>query len=83
VELNRAIAVGMHKGPAAALTIINKILEEGKLDSYHLIYSARADFLKKLGQKDEAIRAYKKAIKLARQEAERRYLVSQLSEILK
>ena len=83
VELNRAIAVGMQEGPKAGLSIINNLLKEGKLDSYHLIYSAQADFLKRLSLKDEAIKAYKRAIELARQEPELRYLKNQLSEILK
>lgn len=83
VELNRAIAVGIHEGPKAGLSIINKLLGEGKLESYHLIYSAKADFSKRLGLKVEAIKAYKKAIELARQEPERRYLENQLSEMLK
>ena len=83
VELNRAIAVGMHEGPQTGLAIINNLLKQGKLASYHLIYSAQADFSKRLGRKDEAIKAYQKAIELTRQEPERRYLKNQLSEILK
>jgi RNA polymerase sigma-70 factor (ECF subfamily) len=81
VELNRAIAVGMQEGPEAGLSIINNLLKEDKLDSYHVLYSAWADFLKRLGHKDEAIKAYKRAIELARQEPERRYLQYQLTEI--
>ncbi len=83
VALNRAIAVGMLEGPKAGLSIINDLLKEDKLDSYHLIYSAQADFSKRLGLKDEAIKAYKRAIELAHQESERRYLQNQLSQILK
>ncbi len=83
VELNRAIAIGMNEGPKAGLSIINNLLKENKLDSYHLIYSAQADFSKRLGLKDDAIKAYKRAIELVRQESERRYLENQLSEILK
>ena len=83
IELNRAIALGMQKGPGTGLSIINKLLEDGNLISYHLIYSAKADFSKRLGLNDEAIEAYKKAIELVRQEPERRYLEKQLAEILK
>ena len=83
IELNRAIAVGMYEGPEAGLILINNLLKEGKLESYHLIYSAQADFSKKLGLNDEAIKAYKKAIELTHQEPERRYLEGQLSEIIK
>lgn len=83
IELNRAIAVGMYKGPKAGLSIINNLLEQGKLNSYHFAYAARADLSKKLGLKNEAVKAYKMAIELVRQEPERRYLEYQLSEILK
>ncbi len=83
VELNRAIAVGIQQGPKAGLSIIQNILEVDDLDSYHLIYSAQAHFLKRLGLEDEAIKAYKKAIKLTRQNPERRYLQQQLSEFQK
>ena len=83
IELNRAIAVGMHKGPEAGLVIINDLLKKGRLDSYHLVYSAKADFSKKLGLNEDAVKAYKTAIKFARQEPERRYLEKQLSKIIK
>jgi RNA polymerase sigma-70 factor (ECF subfamily) len=83
IELNRAIAVGMQDGPGSGLTIINNLIKEGKLDSYHLVYSAQAEFSKRLGRKEEAVKAYKRAIELTRQEPERRFLENQLSEILK
>ena len=83
IELNRAVAVGMHKGPEAGLVIINDLLKKGRLDSYHLVYSAKADFSKKLGLNEDAVKAYKTAIKFARQEPERRYLEKQLSKIIK
>ena len=83
IELNRAIAVGMQKGPGSGLSIINNLLEEGKLDSYHLAFSAKAEFSKRLGLSEEAVKAYKRAIELTRQEPERRFLENQLSEILK
>jgi RNA polymerase sigma-70 factor (ECF subfamily) len=82
VELHRAIAVGMQKGPQAGLALIHHLIKEGTLDAYHLLYSAQADFSKRLGRKEEAIQAYTRAIELTRQEPERRYLQQQLSEIL-
>ncbi len=82
VELNRAIAVGMHEGPKAGLAIIDRLLENKKLNSYHIIYAAQADFCKKMGLMDKASNAYKRAIELVRQEPEERYLKRQLSEIL-
>ncbi|MDX1641572.1 MAG: hypothetical protein R3220_07730, partial [Balneolaceae bacterium] len=83
VELNRAIAVGMYEGPESALAIIDNLIGEEKLTSYYLLYSAQADFKKRLGLKKEAAAAYKKAIDLAQQDPERRYLQDQLSELLK
>ncbi len=82
VELNRAIAVGMYEGPQAGLAIIESLLKTDRLCSYHIIYAAQADFLKKLGLMDEAIKAYQRAIELVRQEPEERYLKKQLSELL-
>jgi RNA polymerase sigma-70 factor (ECF subfamily) len=82
VELNRAIAVGMHKGPKAGLAIIDRLMKNKKLNSYHVIYAAQADFCKKLRLIDKAIDAYQRAIELVRQEPEKRYLKKQLSEIL-
>ncbi len=82
VELNRAIAVGMHKGPKAGLAIIARLLKNEKLNAYHTIYAVQADFLRKSGSIDESINAYRLAIELVRQEPEARYLKKQLSEIL-
>lgn len=82
VELNRAIAVGVHKGPKAGLVIIERLLENEKLNAYHIIYAAQADFSKKLGLIDEAIKAYQRALELVGQEPEERYLKKQLAEIL-
>jgi RNA polymerase sigma-70 factor, ECF subfamily len=48
VELNRAIAVGMQEGPEAGLSIIDNLIKKGKLNSYHLIYSAKRIFQKDL-----------------------------------
>jgi RNA polymerase sigma-70 factor, ECF subfamily len=81
VEFNRAIAVGMLEGPEAGLFIINDLLKKNELNSYHLIYSAKADFSEKLGLNEEAIKAYKKAIELVRQVPERRYLKNKLAEL--
>ena len=81
IEMNRAIAVGMHEGPEAGLTIINHLLKNEKLSAYHLIYAVQAEFSKKLGVIDDAIEAYQRAIELVSQEPEKRYLIKQLAEI--
>ena len=82
MELNRAIAVGMHLGPEAGLEIIYRLLDNDKLKSYHIIYSAQAELAKKLGRKHEAINAYQQALELVRQAPEERYLKQKLSEIM-
>jgi len=82
VELNRAIAVGMHEGPRKGLNIITELLKNKKINSYHSIFAAQAEFSKQLGLVDDAVKAYERAIDLANQEPEKRYLRKQLSEIL-
>jgi RNA polymerase sigma-70 factor (ECF subfamily) len=81
VELNRAVAVAMRDGPAAGLALIDAILEHGDLADYHLAHSARADLLRRLGRSEEAAAAYRKALDLARQEPERRFLEGRLREL--
>lgn len=81
IELNRAIAVGMYRGPAEALDIINPLTKEKSLKSYHLIYSAQADFLRRLGKKEEARKAYEIAINLTGQIPEKRYLENQMKKL--
>ena len=80
VELNRAAAVAMRDGPAAGLALIDAILERGDLASYHLAHSARADLCRRLGRLDEARRSYERALALARQDPERRFLERRLRE---
>ncbi|MBL7649242.1 MAG: RNA polymerase sigma factor [Candidatus Hydrogenedentes bacterium] len=81
VELNRAVAVAMAEGPAAGLALVEALLAEGTLADYHLAHSARADFLRRLGRRDEAREAYGQALKLVRQEPERRFLERRLREL--
>lgn len=81
VELNRAVAVAMQDGPEAGLAIVDAILERGELLDYHLIYSARADLCRRLGQTEQARIAYQQALSLARQEPERRFLERRLAEL--
>jgi RNA polymerase sigma-70 factor (ECF subfamily) len=80
VELNRAVAVAMRDGPAAGLTLIESILARGDLDDYHLAHAARADLCRRLGRTEEARASYQRAIALARQGPERRFLERRLAE---
>jgi RNA polymerase sigma-70 factor (ECF subfamily) len=73
VALNRAVAVAMRDGPAAGLPLIESLLKS-ELRQYHLAHAARADLCRRLGKNEEARASYRKALDLARQEPERRFL---------
>jgi RNA polymerase sigma-70 factor (ECF subfamily) len=81
VELNRAVAVAMRDGPAQGLALIDAILRRGDLADYHLAHAARADLCRRLGRTDEARSGYLRALGLARQEPEQRYLKRRLDEL--
>jgi RNA polymerase sigma-70 factor (ECF subfamily) len=71
----------MRDGPAAGLALIDAILARGELTSYHLAHSARADLCRRLGRTAEARASYRRALDLARQEPERRFLERRLGEL--
>jgi RNA polymerase sigma-70 factor (ECF subfamily) len=81
VELNRAVAVAMRDGPEAGLALIDALLARGELEEYHLAHAARADLFRRLGRPAEAAAAYRKALALARQEPERRFIEGRLREL--
>jgi RNA polymerase sigma-70 factor (ECF subfamily) len=81
VELNRAVAVAMRDGPAAGLAIADAILARGDLRDYRLAHAARADWLRRLGRRDDARAAYERALTLTKQEPERRFLQRRLGEL--
>jgi RNA polymerase sigma-70 factor (ECF subfamily) len=81
VELNRAVAVAMLRGPQAGLEIVEQILARGDLKHYALVHAAAADFHRRLGQVRQARSAYEKALSLTRQEPERRFLQKRLAEL--
>jgi len=70
VALNRAVAVCMHRGPAAGLDALSEL--EAALERYHLFYALRADFRSRLGR--DARDDYERALSLATNESERRFL---------
>ncbi len=81
VELNRAAALSMRDGPAAALPLFDALVAEPQLASYHLALAARADLLRQLGRGGEAAADYGGALALARQPADRRFLERRLAEL--
>jgi RNA polymerase sigma-70 factor (ECF subfamily) len=72
VALNHAVAVAMADGPGAALPLIEALGDD--LDRYHLFHAARGDLLRRLGRADEAAQAYRRALDLATNPAEQRFL---------
>ena len=80
VELNHAVAVGMARGPAAGLPLVEALEATGQLAGYHLLPATRADFLRRLGRRPEAAAAYAEALELASTDVERRYLRRRLAE---
>jgi len=81
VELNRAVAIAMRDGPAAGLALVDAILARGDLAEYHLAHAARADLCRRLGAVAQARASYERAIALARQEPERRFLERRLTDL--
>ncbi|MFJ6084637.1 RNA polymerase sigma factor [Streptomyces sp. NPDC092369] len=80
VRLNRAVAVGMAEGPEAGLTLVAELEQEGELADYHLLPATRADLLRRDGRVKEAAEAYRQALELVENEAERRFLERRLVE---
>ncbi|MEO1366488.1 MAG: sigma-70 family RNA polymerase sigma factor, partial [Acidobacteriota bacterium] len=80
VELNRAIAVARVEGLFAAIQALDAI-DDPKLSEYHLLHATRADVLRRLGDRDEAAAALRRAVRTAPTDPERRYLERRLAEL--
>lgn len=79
--LNRAVAVGFARGFAEGLAAMEAAMPH--LDAYQPAHAARADFLRRLGRRDDAATAYVRALELTTGESEKRFLQSRLDEVLK
>ena len=79
VALNRAVAVAMRDGVEVALPLVSALLKE--LSGYHLAHAVHADLCRRAGRKQEALASYRKALSLAHQEPERRFLERRLAEL--
>lgn len=79
VQLNRAVAVAMRDGPEAGLKLVEALLEP--LQDYHLVHAAQADLYRRLDRPEPAAAAYQRALELARQEPEQRFLRKRLAEV--
>ena len=82
VELNRAVAVSMAFGPAAALELVDALAAEPALAGYHLLPSVRGDLLAKLGRTDEARLEFERAASLTRNERERALMLARAASVV-
>jgi len=81
VALNRAVAVAMADGPAAGLAELDDLERDGRLAGYRYLPAARADLLRRLGRADEAVEAYRAALELTSNHAERQFLARRLAQV--
>lgn len=81
VELNRAVAIAMRDGSQAGLDLIDGLLARGELADYHLAHSARGELLRRLGDTAKAREAFERALQLAKQEPERRFLKMRIASL--
>ena len=80
IELNHAVAVSMVDGPERALRLVDSIGKRGDLAGYHMLPAVRGDLLRRMGRQNEAIVAYRQALKSTDLEPERRFLAARLAE---
>jgi RNA polymerase sigma-70 factor (ECF subfamily) len=81
IALNRAVAVSMTRGPAAGLALVDGLAASGELADYHLLHSTRAELLRRLGRVADARAAYARALELAANDADRRFLERRLRSL--
>jgi len=81
IWLNHAVAVAMGRGLQEGLSLIEKLGASGELDSYHLFHAARADILRRLGRRVDALAQYERALALTTNAVERRFLRRRMAEI--
>ena len=81
VALNRAVAVAMVAGPGAGLALIDDLAAAGDLDDYYLLHAARADLLRRAKEAAAAAASYRRALSLATNESERKYLERRIREV--
>jgi RNA polymerase sigma-70 factor (ECF subfamily) len=81
VALNRGVAVAMVRGPQAALVEIEALENDGRLAGYRYLPATKADLLRRLGRDAEAATAYRAALSLADNDAERAFLTSRLASL--
>jgi RNA polymerase sigma factor (sigma-70 family) len=78
VALNRAVPLAMVEGPEVALAEVERLRRDGRLEGYHYLPAIEADLLSRLGRSSEAASAYREALALAANQAERAFLAAQI-----
>lgn len=81
VELNKAVAVSMATGPAAALTIVDRLVAQGALRRSHLLPSIRGELLAKLGRTAEAKKELQQAAALTNNEQQKAVLLGKAATL--
>ena len=81
IEVNRAVAVAMGRSLEEGLALLDELDKRKELEEFHLLAAARADLLRRLGRPGEAVDAYRRALALATNDTERRFLRRRLAEI--
>ncbi|HYY68174.1 MAG TPA: RNA polymerase subunit sigma-24, partial [Terriglobales bacterium] len=81
VALNHAVAVAMSESLEKGLQLIDKLGSSGELDSYYLFHAARADLLRRIGRRRDALEQYERALILTTNAVERRYLRRRMAEL--
>jgi len=83
IEVNRAVAVAMARSVEEGLGLLDEIEKREELEEFHLLPAAQADLLRRLGRNEEAAETYRRALSLATNDIERRFLRRRLGEIEK
>ena len=81
VELNRIAAISMVDGPAHALDLLDSLIARSGVEQSHLFAATRANFLQRLGRRDEALQQYRTALAEAKLEPERRWLAQRIAAL--
>jgi RNA polymerase sigma-70 factor (ECF subfamily) len=81
VELNRAVAIAMADGASAGLALLDPLATDERLATYGYFHAARADLLRRLGRRTEAVAAYRRAIELTTNQVERAFMTRRIHEL--
>ena len=81
VALNRAVALALAEGPETGLAQIQELEADGRLADYRYLPAAKADLLRRLGRGEEAVQAYRAALALTENSAERDFLGQRIAEV--